>query len=76
MLEQGDSDMELYIQEEDLFKYYQHATQSLKTLVSNPGVPLNKKTEKIYEVSKNVMQEFLNSTPRIKSLSHRERSWA
>ncbi len=60
MLEQGDSDMEFYIQEEDLFKYYQHATQSLKTLVTNPNVPLNKKTEKIYEVSKNVMQEFFD----------------
>ena len=54
LLEEG-TDQEFYIQEEDLFKYYKYATLSRKAMVANPDIPLKKKTEKIYEVSKGVM---------------------
>ncbi|MEK9628496.1 MAG: hypothetical protein VW455_05700 [Nitrospinota bacterium] len=43
LLEDG-TDQEFYIQEEDLFKYYKCATKSLKSMVSNPNIPLKEKT--------------------------------
>lgn len=60
MVEQGDHEISFYISEEDLFKYYRHATQSLKNFVSNDKVPVEKKIEKVYEVSKNMMKEFFD----------------
>ena len=59
LLEEG-TDQEFYIHEDDLFKYYKYATNSLRAVVSNPDIPLKKKTEKIYEVSKGVMKEFFD----------------
>ncbi len=58
ILEKGDSEQEYFVREEDLIKYYQHVTQSLKSLISNPKVPLKQKTQKIYNVSQEIMQEF------------------
>ncbi|MEE9258353.1 MAG: HD domain-containing phosphohydrolase, partial [Nitrospinaceae bacterium] len=60
LLEEGDADLELFIQEEDLFKYYQCATKSLLALVNNPKIPHKEKTQKIYDVSKGVMKEFFD----------------
>lgn len=58
LLESGDFLEEFYIQEEDLFKYYKHATQSLRNIVSSSMITFEKKTQKVYEVSKNIMREF------------------
>jgi len=60
LLEEGEADQEFFIQEEDLFKYYRYATRSLQAIVSSPSVPLEKKTQKVYEVSKGVMKEFFD----------------
>lgn len=57
-IESGETNQEFYIQEEDLIKYYQQATKSLSAMISNPQIPIKKKTEKIYDVSKGVMKEF------------------
>lgn len=61
LLEEGEAkDGDFYIQEDDLFKYYAHATQSLRAMVSNPKIPHTEKTKKIYDVSKGVMKEFFS----------------
>ena len=67
LLESGEDIEEFYIQEEDLFKYYQHATDTLRKIVTNPNYPFEKKAEKVYEVSKNIMKEFFenNATDKV-----------
>ena len=60
-IESGESNEEFYIREEDLIKYHQQATKSLRAMISNPRIPLQKKTEKIYDVSKGVMKEFFEN---------------
>ena len=67
LLESGDCEETFYINEEDLFKYYQQATQSLRTIVTSTMVPLQVKTKKVYEVSKGIMKEFFdyNTSPKI-----------
>ena len=57
-LESGDPLEDFYIQEEDLFKYYRHATTTLRKIVANPEISFEKKAKKVYEVSKNIMREF------------------
>ena len=46
LLEEGEIDQEFYIREDDLFKYYQYATQSLRLVMNDPNVPLETKTKK------------------------------
>ena len=58
LLESGDPLEDFYIQEEDLFKYYRHATTTLRKIVANPEISFEKKAKKVYEVSKNIMREF------------------
>ena len=67
LLESGDDIEDFYIQEEDLFKYYQHATDTLRKIVNDPNYPFEKKAEKVYEVSKNIMKEFFehNATDKV-----------
>lgn len=67
LLESGEGIEEFYIQEEDLFKYYQHATATLRKIVNDPNCPFEKKAEKVYEVSKNIMKEFFenNATDKV-----------
>lgn len=72
LLEEG-VDQDFYIHEEDLFTYYKYATRSLKALVTNPNIPLKKKTEKIYEVSKGVMREFFENNASEKILKTSEK---
>ena len=71
ILEEG-ADQEYYIHEDDLFKYYKYATNSLKSVMANPDVPLQVKTEKIYEVSKGVMKEFFENNVSEKILESSE----
>lgn len=58
MLEMGMCEEDFYIHEADLFKYYNHATNSLRTFVSNPNITVKEKTKKVYDVSKGIMKEF------------------
>jgi len=71
LLEEG-TDQDFYIHEEDLFKYYSHATRSLRAVMSNPNIPVKVKTEKIYEVSKGVMKEFFDNNTSEKILETSE----
>ena len=72
LLEEGEIDQEFYIREEDLFKYYQYATQSLRSVMSNPNVPLETKTKKVYEVSQGAMKEFFSYNASTKILESSE----
>ncbi len=58
LIESGENNQEFYIREEDLVKYYQQTTQSLRKIISNPQLPLQQKTKKVYDVSKEVMKDF------------------
>ncbi len=61
LLNSEDFDEELFILEEDLVKYYDGATVNLRKFVVNKFVPLEKKIEKISEVSKGIMKQFFDS---------------
>lgn len=58
MIESGESHQDFYIREEDLMKYYQQTTRSLRKIITNPQLPLEQKTKKVYDVSKEVMKDF------------------
>jgi len=58
LIEAGDCNQDFYIHEEDLAKYHQQATHSLRQLINNPQKSLKEKTEKIYDVSKEIMKDF------------------
>ena len=61
LLESGDPLEDFYIHEDDLFKYYRHATTTLRKIVANPKVSFEKKAKKVYDVSKNIMKEFFEN---------------
>ncbi len=67
LIESEDTTEEFFVREEDLFKYYEQATQTLRRIVGNPEVPFETKTRKIYTVSKGLMKEFFeyNASPKI-----------
>lgn len=58
LLESGDLEQELFIREEDRFKYFTHATDALREYVSDPEIPVQEKTKKIYDISTDIMKEF------------------
>lgn len=60
LLESGDFKEQLYINEQDRMKYHAQATESLRELVNDPKVKLEVKVAKVYEVSKEIMQEFFD----------------
>lgn len=72
LMESGECEEIFYIHEEDLFKYYQQATQSLRTIVTSSAVPLQVKTKKVYEVSKGIMKEFFEYNTSRKILNSSE----
>ncbi|NIQ03839.1 MAG: HD domain-containing protein [Nitrospinaceae bacterium] len=61
LLESGDPLEDFFIQEEDLFKYYRHATTTLRKIVANPKISFTKKAQKVYDVSKSIMKEFFEN---------------
>ncbi len=67
IMEAGEATQDFYIQDDDLFKYYAHATRTLRTIVTSSEVSTEVKTQKVYEVSKNIMNEFFeqNASPKI-----------
>ena len=49
---------EFFIRQDDLIKYYHQATEQLRVLISDPAIPLLDKTQKLYDVSKDIMKNF------------------
>ncbi len=58
LLRKEDFQEQLFIREDDLLHYYEEITDSLRSFILNPEVPVEKKTRRIYQISKNVMEEF------------------
>ncbi len=58
LLDSGDLEEQLYIHEKDLFQFFEQATQALRGFVNDPEIPVEKKTQKVYDVSQNIMKEF------------------
>jgi len=67
LLESSELMEELYIHEEDLVLYFEHATNSLRDYVINSDATPEKKMEKVYDLSRDVTQQFFdaNASPEI-----------
>jgi putative nucleotidyltransferase with HDIG domain len=67
LLQSSDFMEELFIHEEDLTLYFEHATNSLRDFVVNSDASAEKKMEKVYDLSKDVTKQFFdaNSSPEI-----------
>ena len=67
LLESSELMEDLYIQEEDLVLYFEHATNSLRDYVVNSDAPPEKKMEKVYDLSRDVTHQFFeaNSSPEV-----------
>ena len=67
LLQSSDFMEELYIHEDDLTLYFEHATNSLRDYVLHSDASPEKKMEKVYDLSKDVTQQFFeaNSSPEI-----------
>lgn len=72
LIQSGESNEEFYIREEDLTKYHNLATKSLRNMISNPEIPFQEKTQKIYDVSKGIMKDFFDSNASEKILQSSE----
>lgn len=72
LIQSGESKEEFYIREDDLTKYHGLATKSLRNMISNPQIPFQEKTQKIYDVSKGIMKEFFDSNATKKILQSSE----
>ncbi len=57
LIESGEC-TEFFIHQEDLIKYYHQATERLRNMISDPAIPLLNKTQKLYDVSKDIMKNF------------------
>ena len=67
LLQSSDFMEELFIHEEDLTLYFEHATNSLRDYVVNSDATPEKKMEKVYDLSRDVTRQFFdaNSSPEI-----------
>jgi HD-GYP domain-containing protein (c-di-GMP phosphodiesterase class II) len=67
LIEEKEGTEEFFIKEEDLSKYFGQATSGLRDMISDPELPLEEKTKKIYDVSKEIMRDFFefNASPKI-----------
>jgi putative nucleotidyltransferase with HDIG domain len=67
LLQSPDFDEQLFIHEEDLALYFEHATNSLRDFVINSDVTPEKKMELVYDLSRDVTRQFFetNSSPEI-----------
>jgi len=72
LIESGECTQDFYIHEEDLAKYHQQATRSLRIMITNPQMPLEEKTQKIYDVSKEIMKDFFEHNASDKILQSSE----
>ncbi len=60
LLQIGALKEDLYFHEDDRDQYFSQASKRLKKLADNEKVPLHRKAQKIYSVSKELMQEFFD----------------
>jgi len=67
LLQSSEFTEKLFIHEEDLALYFEHATNSLRDYVINSDATPEKKMEKVYDLSRDVTQQFFeaNSSPEI-----------
>ena len=72
IIAEGETEEEFYISDDDLFIYYEEATQSLRKVVADPNVPFETKSRKIYNVSRDIMQEFFDNNASNKILHSSE----
>lgn len=72
LIQSGEINEEFYIREEDLIKYHSLATKSLRNMISDPKIPFQEKTQKIYDVSKGIMKEFFDNNASDKMLQTSE----
>ncbi len=72
LIQSGESTEDFFIREEDLTKYHGQATKSLRSMISNPEIPFQEKTQKIYDVSKGIMKEFFDNNASQKILQSSE----
>lgn len=72
LLQSGETNEEFFIREADLSKYHIQATKSLRNMISNPEIPFQEKTQKIYDVSKGIMKEFFDNNASQKILQTSE----
>jgi len=67
LLQSPDFMEDLFIHEDDLSLYFDHATNSLRDYVLNSDASPEKKLEKVYDLSRDVTRRFFdaNSSPEI-----------
>ncbi len=67
LLQSSDFMEELFIHEDDLTLYFEHATNSLRDYVINSDASPEKKMAKVYDLSRDVTHQFfeVNSSPEI-----------
>jgi len=61
LIESGEC-TEFFIHQKDLIKYYHQATEQLRVMISDPAIPLLNKTQKLYDVSKDIMKNFFENS--------------
>jgi len=67
LIEEKEGTEDFFIREDDLSKYFSQATTGLRDMIADPNLPLEEKTKKIYDVSKEIMKDFFefNASPKI-----------
>jgi hypothetical protein len=65
-LSNPDFKIQLYIEEKDLFKYYDQATVSLKKMMQSDLVPLKERLKIFIQFKKKLFKTFLNFLLQIK----------
>lgn len=58
LIESGDLEEELFVKEQDVVTYYQTVTGTLQAFILDPKIGFEQKAGKVYDLSRNVMQEF------------------
>ena len=71
LLESDELMEDLYIHEDDMVRYFENATNTLRSFVDDPKISVEKKLAKVYDVSKDTTQQFfeVNANPEILRVS-------
>lgn len=59
---------DFFIKKEDIGKYFKQATAQLRDMMADTSIPLEEKTTKAYEISKDLMQDFFELNGSLKTL--------
>lgn len=67
LIEEKEGTDEFFIKDDDLNKYFKQATAHLRKMIDDPSLSHAEKTEKIYDVSKEIMKDFFefNASPKV-----------